>query len=146
MTISGQPVRARPGPRGDQVVELVADHGYRPQSIIAMAGVPLRIVVHRRDDDVCMDRIVFSSPHIDRHLRRSAATTIVLPAQPAGEIRFTCGMGRYHGQIELRAEASPSIGAMRSAMANRLRRGWQVIRGAVQTDRGAGSDGDRPGG
>ena len=129
--ISTQPVHARPGPRGEQVVEVVADHGYRPHSIVARAGVPLRLVFRRRDDDACMDRIVFSSPHLDRRLARGSATTIVLPAQPAGEIRFTCGMGRYHGAIELRAEASSSMAAMRGAVADGLRHGWRLVRGPV---------------
>lgn len=130
--ISTQPVHARPSPRGEQVVEVVADHGYRPQSIVARAGVPLRLVFRRRDDDACMDRIVFSSPHLDRRLARGSATTIVLPAQPAGEIRFTCGMGRYHGEIELRAETSSSIAAVRGALSDGLRHGWRLIRGPVQ--------------
>jgi hypothetical protein len=111
----------------DQVVEIVADRGYRPQAIIARAGVPVRLVFHRRDDDDCMDRIVFSSPHLDRRLVRGKATTIVLPPQPPGLIRFTCGMGRYHGQIELRSEAYDPLASVRAAVAEGLRRGWQLM-------------------
>lgn len=129
--IAAQPVRARVAARGDQTVEVVVDHGYRPQSIVARAGLPLRLVFHRRDDDPCMDRIVFSSPHLDRRLARGTATTITLPAQPAGEIRFACGMGRYHGQIELRAETASSLEAVRAAAADALRRGWRLVRGPV---------------
>lgn len=129
--ISTQPVHARPGPRGEQVVEVLADHGFRPQSIVARAGIPLRLIVRRRDEDACMDRIVFSSPHLDRRMAPGAATTIVLPGQPAGEIRFTCGMGRYHGQIELRSEASVRD-AMRVALAEGIRRGARLVRQAVQ--------------
>jgi plastocyanin domain-containing protein len=129
--IAAQPVRARLAGRGDQIVEVVVDHGYRPQSIIARAGVPLRLVFHRRDDDPCMDRIVFSSPHLDRRLARGVATTIALPAQPAGEIRFACGMGRYHGQIELRPETPSSFEALRAAAAGALRRSGRLIRGPI---------------
>ena len=106
--IGAQAVHARLGPRGDQTIEVIIDHGYHPQAIVARAGMPLRVVFRRRDTDDCTDRVIFSSPHIDRRLARGSATTIVLPAQPAGEVRFTCGMGRYHGQIELRAEGSSS--------------------------------------
>jgi hypothetical protein len=129
--ITTHPVRARLVGRGDQIVEVVVDHGYRPQSIVARAGVPLRLVFHRRDDDPCMDRIVFSSPHLDRRLARGVDTTIALPAQPAGEIRFACGMGRYHGQIELRPDTSSSLEAVRAAAADALRRGWRLIRSPV---------------
>lgn len=129
--IAAQPARARVAARDDQTVEVVVDHGYRPQSIVARAGMPLRLVFHRRDDDPCMDRIVFSSPHLDRRLARGTATTITLPAQPAGEIRFACGMGRYHGQIELRAETRSSLDDVRAAAADALRRGWRLVRGPV---------------
>lgn len=129
---SGQAVHARLGSSVDQVVDLVADHGFRPQSIVASAGVPIRLVIQRRDDDPCMDRIVISSPHLDRRLARGAVTTVVLPGQPAGEIRFTCGMGRYHGQIELRPQARSSIAALRSTVGDVLRRGWRVIRGPIE--------------
>lgn len=129
--IAAPPVHARLAGRGDQIIEVVVDHGYRPQSIVARAGVPLRLVFHRRDDDPCMDRIVFSSPHLDRRLARGAATTIALPAQPAGEIRFACGMGRYHGQIELRPETRSSFDGVREVAAGALRRGWRLVRGTV---------------
>src|SRR3989304_8102434 len=93
--MGGQPIRARVDATGDQVIEVVGDHGYRPQSIVARAGVQLRVVFRRRDTDECTDRVVFSSPHVERRLARGAETTVVLPPQPPGEIRFTCGMGRY---------------------------------------------------
>lgn len=124
-----QPVHARSGPRGDQTVEIVVDHGYRPQSIVARAGVPLRVVFRRFDADDCTDRVVFSSPHIDRRLARGVATTVVLPAQPPGEIWFTCGMGRYHGQIRLRADRPPALESFRAATRRGMDRGWRLIRG-----------------
>lgn len=127
--IAAPSIRARLAGRGDQIVEVIVDHGYRPQSIVAREGMPLRLVFHRRDDDPCMDRIVFSSPHLDRRLARGTATTIALPAQPAGEIRFACGMGRYHGQIELRPEAPSSLEAVRAAVTDALRRAWRLVRG-----------------
>jgi len=104
-----QPFRARMDPAGDQVVEITVDHRYRPQSIVARAEVPLRLVFHRMDDEPCSERVVFSSPHIDRRLAPHGDTTIVLPPQPPGEVRFTCAMGRYRGQIELRRDAHPSL-------------------------------------
>ncbi len=104
-----QRVRARLDSDGHQVVNVVIDRGYHPESIVARAGVPLRLVLRRDDGDACTERVVFSSPHIDRRLAASGATTIELPAQPPGEVRFTCGMGRYRGRIELITERAPSI-------------------------------------
>jgi Cupredoxin-like domain len=96
-----QPVRTRSDRSGRQVVEITVHGGYRPASIRAYAGVPLRIVFRREDDDACSERVVFSSPRLDHRLSATGATTIDLPAQPPGQIRFTCGMGRYRGHIEI---------------------------------------------
>lgn len=104
-----RPVQARLDDDGHQVVEVVIDRGYHPDAIVARAGVPLRLVFRRDDEDVCTERVVFSSPRIDRRLAATGVTRIELPAQPAGEVRFTCGMGRYRGRIELVAEGAPSL-------------------------------------
>ena len=96
-----QPVRARLDASGAQSVEIAVHGGYRPAVIRARAGMPLRVVFRRDDDDACSERVVFSAPRLDRRLAPSGKTIVDLPAQPAGEIRFTCGMGRYRGHIEL---------------------------------------------
>ena len=103
-----QPVRARLDASGHQVVEVAVHGGYHPDSIRALAGLPLRLVFHREDDDACSERVVFSAPRLDRRLTPTGSTTIDLPAHPPGEIRFTCGMGRYRGQIEFIDERRPS--------------------------------------
>ncbi len=103
-----QPVRARLDASGHQVVEVAVQGGYQPALIRALAGLPLRLVFHRQDDDACSERVVFSAPRIDRRLTPTGSTTIDLPAHPPGEIRFTCGMGRYRGQIEFVDERRPS--------------------------------------
>ncbi|MBA3877226.1 MAG: hypothetical protein C0498_09870 [Anaerolinea sp.] len=94
---------------GQQVVEIRVHGGYHPGAIIARAGVPLRLIFRRDDDDVCSERVVFSAPRLERRLAASGSTTIDLPAQAPGEVRFTCGMGRYRGHIEIVAERAPSI-------------------------------------
>jgi len=94
--------RARLEPHGQlQIAEVAVRGAYRPDAILARAGVPLRILFRRDDDDACSERVVFSAPRLDRRLAPAAVTAVDLPAQPAGEIRFTCGMGRYRGRIEL---------------------------------------------
>ena len=104
-----QTVRARLDADGRQVVDIVIDRGYHPDAIVARAGLPLRLVFWRDDGDACSERVVFSSPHIDRRLAPTGTTMVELPAQPPGEVRFTCGMGRYRGRIELTGERAPSI-------------------------------------
>lgn len=94
-------VRARLEASGDQVVDVTIHGGYHPDTIVARAGRPLRLVFRREEDDACSERVVFSAPRIDRRVAASGTTTIELPAQPPGEVRFTCGMGRYRGRIDL---------------------------------------------
>ena len=113
-------VQARMDAAGDQLAEITVDHGYRPQFIVAQAGLPLRLVFHRVDDESCSERVVFSSPRLERRLASHADTTIVLPAQPPGEVRFTCAMGRYRGQIEFRRAGGRSILVRFSNEASRL--------------------------
>lgn len=104
------PARARLDPDGrHQVVEVAVRGGYRPGAIVARAGVPLRILFRRDDDDACSERVVFSAPRLDRRLAPNGVTAIDLPAQPPGEIRFTCGMGRYRGRIELIDQGRQSV-------------------------------------
>jgi hypothetical protein len=113
------PVRARLEPQGRlQVVEVAVRGAYRPDAIVARADVPLRILFRRDDEDSCSERVVFSAPRIDRRLAPSTVTVVDLPAQPAGEIRFTCGMGRYRGRIELvDAARRPALARYRDQVA-----------------------------
>lgn len=116
--MTSQPVRARFDRGGRQVVEVTVRAGYRPDGIVARAGVPLRIVFRREDDDACTERVVFSAPRLERRLAPTGTTTIDLPAQPAGEIRFTCGMGRYRGHIVfVDRRSTAALGSLRARAA-----------------------------
>lgn len=103
-----------------QVVDVAVRGGYRPDAIVARAGVPLRIVFRRDDADACSERVVFSAPRIDRRLANAGVTAVDLPALPAGEIRFTCGMGRYRGRIELVEAGGGSLLAGLREQASRI--------------------------
>ena len=87
--------------QGRDEVHIDVAKGYRPAVVTVSAGVPIRVVFHRNDDDPCTDRVIFSSPRIARRLADDGATSIDIPARPVGEIRYTCGMGRYSGTIRV---------------------------------------------
>lgn len=91
--------------QGRDEVHIDVVKGYRPDVVTVSAGVPIRVVFHRYDDDPCTDRVVFSSPRIERRLADDGATSVDIPARPAGELRYTCGMGRYSGTIRVVAAA-----------------------------------------
>ena len=105
-----------------QVVHITVRDGYRPRTVLARAGVPLRLVFHRDEDAACSERVIFSSPHLDRHLAPHGATVVELPAQAPGEVRFTCAMGRYRGLIRL-SEQKPARDATQASRAGRRRAG-----------------------
>ena len=104
-----------------QVVDIWVDRGYQPAQSVASANVPLRLVFHRRDADHCTERVVFSSPHFERRLAANGTTVVDLPGQAPGMVRFTCGMGRYRGEIsfvERRATRFPRGWLVRSLAAS----------------------------
>ena len=84
-----------------QVIEILVSGGYHPDVIEAQAGRPIRLVFRREDDHACSDRVVFSRPRVDRYLAPRSVTVVDLPPAAGGSIRFTCGMGRYRGRIDL---------------------------------------------
>ena len=97
-------VSRRKGPDADpQVVEILVANGYHPSVVEVAADVPVRLLFLRMDTHECSDRVVFSEPRLVRHLAPGATTTVDLPAAGPGEVRFTCGMGRYRGRIVRRS-------------------------------------------
>ena len=88
-----------------QVVEILVANGYHPSVVEVAADMPVRLLFRRMDTHECSDRVVFSEPRLVRHLAPGATTTVDLPAAGPGEVRFTCGMGRYRGRIVRRAGA-----------------------------------------
>lgn len=117
MTVRERVSPTRPDRDGRQEVDIVVDRGYRPDRIRARAGVPIRLIFHRLDDDPCFERVVFSAPRLDRYLSESDVTVVDLPGQATGEVRFTCGLGRYRGRIEISdTNAGFTVAAIRRAV------------------------------
>lgn len=112
--------RARSDGAGSQMVEVVIADGYHPNAIEARAGVPLRVVFRRRDDDPCSERVIFSDPRLERRLPAGGITEVMLPPHGPGRIRFTCGMGRYRGVITLRPEPRWRSSELSQAFADRF--------------------------
>ncbi len=100
-----------------QVIEILVSGGYHPDLIEARAGQPIRLVFKREDDHACSDRVVFSKPRVDRYLAPRSVTVVDLPAAAGGSIRFTCGMGRYRGRINLVPREEDARGPRRIATA-----------------------------
>lgn len=96
------------GPGRRATVHIVVADGYHPDHIAVAEGVPLRLVFHRDENHPCSDKVVFSAPRLERRLAPRATTVVDLPPLWGTDIRFTCGMGRYRGRIELVPAADSS--------------------------------------
>jgi len=70
-----------------------------PDRIIAVAGVPIEIIFGQGSG--CLAEVVFPDLDVRRDLTAGGAV-VRLPALPAGEHRFSCGMEMVFGTLVLR--------------------------------------------
>lgn len=96
--------RASGGDDGVQHVRIEVKGGYDPAEIIVRAGVPTLIDFDRREGGECSSHVVFSDLGIDLALPANEHTELRLPALPAGEYPFACGMNMLHGMLRVEGE------------------------------------------
>ena len=75
--------------------------GYFPNNIRAQAGKPIRLRLVSVDTYACTRAFVIPSLGIHNILPTSGETIVEVPAQSAGQLFFTCGMGMYSGTIQI---------------------------------------------
>ncbi len=86
-----------------QVVEVVAKGGYRPDVIIAKAGVPTVLRMRTQSTFDCSAAFVIPALGIRKMLPPSGVTEFTIPSQPAGsELQGLCGMGMYGVTMQFR--------------------------------------------
>lgn len=100
----GLPMPAAPpaasGPSAPQRHEIsVAAEGFVPSRVELRSGVPSELVFTRRSDKTCATEVVVPALQIRRALPLNVPVTIAVPAQPAGEVTFACGMNMLRGAI-----------------------------------------------
>jgi hypothetical protein len=77
----------------------VSSAGFVPARLAIPANQPVRIAFTRLDAQNCASEVVFPDLNIRKSLPPGQTVTIDLPAQPAGELRFGCGMGMFRGAL-----------------------------------------------
>lgn len=83
-----------------QVLKLdVKSTAYTPARLEASAGRPIRLELATNNTNGCTRAFTIPSLGLQQILPVTGTTTIDLPAQKAGTIRFTCSMGMYSGSI-----------------------------------------------
>lgn len=79
--------------------EITVERGYHPSRFTIPAGEPVRLTFLRREAGGCSRELMFPSLGIRQELPQGVPVTIDLPALPAGELAFTCGMSMMRGTI-----------------------------------------------
>ena len=80
----------------------VLDAGYEPASIQITAGKATTVTFIRRSESTCGEVLKIPSLKINRDLPLNQPVSVEIPAQPEGEIKFTCGMDMMEGKVLVR--------------------------------------------
>jgi plastocyanin domain-containing protein len=83
--------------------EVLVQRGYHPGRLTIPAGEPVRLTFLRREAGGCSREVMIPSLGIRRELPQDVPVSIDLPALPAGEVAFTCGMSMMRGAIVVEA-------------------------------------------
>lgn len=74
-------------------------NGYEPMRVMIPAGKPVSIAFERSAQSNCGGKVVFPALGLSKEVPLGGSAVFEVPAQPAGEYRFTCGMGMYRSSI-----------------------------------------------
>jgi hypothetical protein len=99
------PAPAQPIP-ADAIAIRVTQHGYDPPRLEIPAGQPVKLAFVRDGSPNCGSEVLFPSLGIRKALPMNSTVVVELPAQAAGEIAFSCGMGMFRGMIVSQYRAS----------------------------------------
>lgn len=69
-------------------------------------GTPITLTFDRQETGECTSHVVFADLGLDAMLPGNATTDVELPALPAGEYPFACGMNMVHGLLRVEGEES----------------------------------------
>lgn len=95
-----QGVRAAAAADGAQAATvLVKDGFYRPETIVAERGKPVRLTFVREEASPCSEVVVFEQLGSRAALPEEEPVTVELTPEQPGSYAFTCGMGMYRGTL-----------------------------------------------
>ena len=73
--------------------------GYRPDTVYARAGQPVRLTFRREETAVCSERVVFPDLGKSAMLPPYEDVTVEVVPPHAGTYEFTCQMGMLRGRL-----------------------------------------------
>ena len=89
-----------------QTATITVKGGYSPAVVSMRAGTPITLTFDRQETGECTSHVVFGDLGLDAMLPGNAVTDVELPALPAGEYPFACGMNMVHGLLKVEGNAS----------------------------------------
>lgn len=84
---------------GKQVVDMVVNNGWNPNTIKAKADLPTTINLDVQQAGGCVSALVFQSLNTGVQLQSGSKQTLELPALKAGTYQFSCQMGMINGSL-----------------------------------------------
>jgi len=84
---------------GMQQIEITVDGGYQPQVIQLKAGVPAKLVFHRKDPSSCLEEVLLPDFGVAKSLPVGEKTTVEIKPDKPGQYKYTCGMQMFSGQV-----------------------------------------------
>lgn len=91
---------SQPGPEARTVMVAA---GFEPARLTVPAGVPLQLTFIRTTDATCATEVVIPDLKLRRALPLNQPVIVEIPARPAGELAFACGMDMLKGTIVVAA-------------------------------------------
>lgn len=92
-------IKLVPGPDGVQEASIRIKGSYRPGTVIATRGVPLRLRFFRDEDDPCSERLIIRGMALEWRLPAYEETSVQFTPDEPGEFLFTCDRGIYRGRL-----------------------------------------------
>lgn len=91
-----------------QSATITVKGGYSPATVSMQANTPITLTFDRQETGECTSHVVFADLGLDAMLPGNTVTKVELPALPAGEYPFACGMNMVHGLLRVEAGADGS--------------------------------------
>lgn len=81
------------------VVDIIVDGGYSPQTIAITRGKTTTLRFVRKDPSSCLEEVVLGDFKIKKTLPLHTPVTISITPKEKGTYRYACGMNMFHGTI-----------------------------------------------
>lgn len=80
---------------------ITVDGGYKPNLIKINKNQAIKLTFIRKDNNSCLEELVFPDYKIKEYLPMNTPVTITLPPPHRGKSGWHCGMNMFHGRLEI---------------------------------------------